>query len=206
MLLVGLVWLLTLGGWMVFSLVRQVREIRTFADASAKPVTPAQPAAEEITSLRARLAAFSEAVGKKEKASLRLTAADLNTLLATEEPLAGLKESALVEDISPESIRLRISVAVNGMPFSGERLWINGSAEVTPSIQKSKGVALATKSLAIPGKTVTEGFLQHYKDNGHLDTLLLEPYRKEDSSVLALMKKLTTVRSEAGAVVAEFAP
>ena len=206
MLIVGAVWLLTLGGWMVFSLFRQVREIRTFADTSAKPIVAAQPKAEEIAGLRARLAAFSEAIGKKEKATLRLSAADLNTLLATEEPLAGMKASALVEDISQEAVRLLVSLQINGVPFSGEHFWLNGTATVAPAVHKTKGILLNTQSLAVPGKTVTDGFLQHYKENGHLDTLLLAPYRKEGSAVLGLMQKLTTVRLEAGAVVAEFVP
>ena len=103
-------------------------------------------------------------------------------------------------------MRLLVSLQINGVPFSGEHFWLNGTATVAPAVHKTKGILLNTQSLAVPGKTVTDGFLQHYKENGHLDTLLLAPYRKEGSAVLGLMQKLTTVRLEAGAVVAEFVP
>ena len=206
MLMVGGVWLFVLGGWMIYSLFRQVKEIRTFADSAAKPVAAARPTGEELSALRARLAAISTAVAGKTAASLRLSAADLNALLATEEPLAGMKESALVEEISPEGIRLRISVGMNGVPFSGERFWLNGLADIAPATQKEKGILLATKNLSVPGKTVSEGFIQHYKQNGHLDTLLMAPYRTEGSAVLDLLKKITAVRTEAGAVIVDFAP
>ncbi len=206
MFMVGGVWLLALGGWMIYSLFQQVKEIRAFADSAAKQVVPAQPTGEELSALRARLAAFSTAAASKTAASLRLSAGDLNALLATEEPLVGMKESALVEEITAEGIRLRISVGMNGLPLTGERFWLNGLADVSPSAQKEKGILLATKNLSVPGKTVSEGFIQHYQENGHLDTLLMAPYRTEGSAVLDILKTITTVRTEAGAVVVEFAP
>jgi hypothetical protein len=206
LLMVGGVWLLALGGWFFYSAYRQVQEIRSFADTSAKPLTPAQPTGEELTALRARLSEFSAAVGRKEKAVLKLNEADLNAILSGEEPLSGVKTSVKVTGITPEFVRLSVSLALNGMPFSGERFWINGEAEILPAKRDAKGVFLSTRNLTIPGKSITEGFLHHYKEHGHLDALLLDPYRAEGSAVLDLMKKLTTVRLEAGAVIAEYVP
>lgn len=206
MLIVGAVWLLVLGGWMIWSLYAQVREIRTFADTEARPVIPVQPTADQITALRTRINEFGAAVGRGEKSVLRLAVEDINTLLASEEPARSMKENAKVESIG-DTIRVQVSVAMNGVPFSGERLYLNGFADLVPEKDKDKGIELATKNLSIPGKVVTEGFLNHYRENNHLDTLLMDELRKsKDPAIMQVLGKVTTVRLEPGAAVLEYAP
>jgi len=98
-------------------------------------------------------------------------------------------------------------VAMNGTPFSGERLYINGMADLFPEKNAELGIKLLTRSLTIPGKTVSEGFLNHYKENNHLDTLLLDGLRNsKNPAILEVLKKLTTVRLESGSAVLEFSP
>jgi hypothetical protein len=206
MFIVAAVWLLVLGGWMIWSLYAQLKEIRTFADTAARPVSVAQPTAEQISALRSRINTFGADVGKTQKASLRLTVDDLNNLLASEEQAKGMKENTKVESIG-ETIRVQISVAMNGVPFTGERLYLNGFADLAPEKDPGKGVRLLTRNLTIPGKTVTAGFLDHYKENNHLDTLLMDGLRKSsDPAVMQVLKKVTTVRLEPGAAVVEYAP
>jgi hypothetical protein len=206
MLIVGAVWLLVLGGWMIWSMFGQVKEIRTFADTEAKPVITAQPTAEQITALRARINEFGVAAGGGKKASLRLTVDDLNALLASEDAAKSMKDSAKVESIG-EVLHVQVSIAMNGVPFTGERLYLNGYADLVPEVEKDKGIQLRTKDLTVPGKKVTEGFLTNYKRDDHLDTLLMDGVRNsKDPSVMTVMKKLTTVRLELGAVVLEYAP
>ena len=204
--MVGAVWLLVLGAWMIWSLYAQLKDIRTFADPEAKLVTPAQPGAEQITALRARINAFGAAVGKSQKAELRLTVDDLNALLASEEAAKSMKENAKVESIA-DALHVQISVAMNGVPFSGERLYLNGFADLTASVEKDKGILLATKNLTVPGKKVSEGFLTHYKENNHLDKLLMDGLRSsKDPAIMEVIKKLTTVRLEPGVAIVEYAP
>jgi hypothetical protein len=204
--LVGGTWLLVLGGWMVWTLYGQLREIRTFTDTEAKPVSPAQPAAEQVAALRTRISEFGAAVWRKEKAELRLTVDDLNTLLASGEESQGMRENAKVESIG-DAVKVQISVAMNGVPFSGERLYLNGTADVTPVADKDKGLKLRTQNLAVPGRTVTEGFLNQYKEAGHLDTLLLDPLRNSKTpGVAETLQAITSARLEPGAAVLEFLP
>ncbi len=206
LLIFGGFWLLMLGGYLVWSMYGQLKEIRAFADTSAKFVSPAQPSAEQITALRARIKEFGAAVGRREKASLRLTADDLNTLLSAEDALRGMRENAKVESIG-ETVKVQISVGINGVPFTGERYYINGTADITPIADKDKGLKIRTVNLTVPGKTVSDGFLSHYKEHGHLDTLLLDPVREnKDPSIPETMQKITTARLEGGAVVLEYAP
>ena len=204
--LVGIVWLVVLGAWMIWSLYAQLREIRTFADTTARPVLPAAPDATAIKALEARINDFGAAVGRKEKATLRLTVEDINDLLGSADAAKSMKENAKVETIG-DSLHVQISVAMNGVPFSGERLYINGFADLTPEADSDKGIKLKTRSVTIPGKTVTEGFLNHYKENNHLDTLLLDAMRSsKDPAIMEVLKKLTTVRLEPGAAVLDYAP
>src|SRR5687768_9976109 len=141
MLTFGGVWLLALGGYMIWKLYAQYQDIRTFADTTPKPVATAQPAAEKISALRARIHEFGAAAGRGEKASLRLTVDDLNTLLASEEQAKGMKQNAKVETIA-DTIHVKISVAINGLPFSGELLFLNGFADLVPETHKEKGILL----------------------------------------------------------------
>lgn len=204
--MVGVVWLLVLGGWMVWTLYGQLKEIRKFADTEARLVVPAQPGAELLTELRGRINEFGAAVGRGEKAALRLTVEDLNALLAAEEEARPMRENARVESIG-DAVKLQVSLAINGVPFSGERLYINGDAEISPVVDKDNGIKLRTSTLTVPGKSVPDSFLSHYKDHGHLDALLMDPVRNSKNlALMEVIKKLTAVRLEPGAAVLEFVP
>lgn len=206
MLIVGGVWLLVLAAWMIWSVFAQVKDIRTFADPEPKHVVPAQPKAEELTALRTRINAFGAAVGSGQKAELRLSVDDLNALLSSEEAAKPMKENAKVESIG-DSVKVQISVALNGVPFTGERLYLNGFADLTAEKDKDRGIKLATRDLTVPGKKISEGFMTHYKENNHLDALLMDEMRAgKEPSIMAVLKKLTTVRLEPGVAILEYAP
>jgi len=207
MLAMGGFWMLVWGSWMVISMVRQVQELRGFTDPVAQPVVPRAVAAAEVESLRGRLREFAAAVQGGRAASLSLGADDLNTLLAAEPALQPMRESAQVEAITATGIRLRISVAMNGMPLSGERLFLNGQCEVKPVRHPDKGIVLATASISVPGRELSEGFREHYRQANHLDTLLMGGIRETvDTTALGVLRKVTTVRLAEGNVVLEYAP
>jgi hypothetical protein len=207
MLAMGGFWMLVWGSWMVISMVRQVQELRGFTNAVAQPVVPRAAAATEVEGLRGRLREFGSAVQAGRAATVALTADDLNTLLAAEPVLQPMRESARVESVTASGIRLRISVAMNGMPLSGERLFLNGECVVTPVRHPDKGVILATTSISVPGRELTEGFRAHYRQANHLDTLLMGGVRETvDTTVLGVLKKVTTVHLEEGRVVLDYAP
>ena len=206
MFIVGGTWLLVLGGWMIWTMYAQLREIRTFADTSAKPVTYSQPSEQEKQTLEAKINAFGAAVGRKESASLRLTVEELNALIVSQDATKGMKESAKVESIA-QNVRLQISVPINGVPFTGEHYYLNGFVEVSPEKDKEKGLLLQTRELIIPGKTVTEGFLGKYKEMNPLDSLLMDNVRQsKNTAIMEVLKKVTTLRLEPGAAILEYAP
>jgi hypothetical protein len=215
MLAMGGFWMLVWGSWMVISMVRQVQELRGFTDTVAQPVVPRAVAAADVESLRGRLREFAASVqggraGTRARGAAPLKplgADDLNALLAAEPVLQPMRESAQVEAITPTAIRLRISVAMNGMPLSGERLFLNGQCEVKPVRHPDKGMVLATTSISVPGRELSQGFSEHYRQANHLDTLLMGGIRETvDPTVLGVLKKVTTVRLEEGKVVLDYAP
>ena len=204
MLLIVGGWFLALGIWMVWHLRGQVREMRGFTDPMAQAIAPTAPGAAEKTALLDRLKAFAAAIDAKQPAKLELSVIDLNHLLAAQEPLNRLQDIAKVEEIT-DSIRVKVALALNGIPFSGERLYLNGFIHVRPELKKDTGLILLTRAIEVPGRTLTPGFTQTYLDANHLDGLALDEIRK-DARLTTLLTKLTAVRCEPGKVIAEYLP
>ena len=202
----GSLWLLLLGCYMLWKLYAQVKEMRTYTDTAAKLVSPAQPKEEEIAAVRTRINAFGAAVGRKEKTELRLTADDLNILLAAEDSLRSMRENAKVESIG-ESVKVQWSQMMNTVPFSDEKLFLNGILEIAPVMEKDKGFKIRTVNVTVPGKSVTQGFLNLYKENNPPDRLLLDPIRdSKDAAISDTLKAITNARLEGGAVILEYSP
>ncbi len=197
-------WFLALGIWMIWHLRGQVQEMRGFTDPVAQAIAPTAPGAAEKSALLDRLHAFAAAIDAKQPATLELGVTDLNHLLAAQEPLNRLQDIAKVEEIT-DSIRVRVALALNGLPFTGERLYLNGFINVRPELKKDTGLILLTRAIEVPGRTLTPGFTKTYLDANHLDGLALHEIRK-DARLKTLLTKLTAVRCEAGKVIAEYLP
>ncbi len=204
MILVVFGWLFALGAWMVWHLHGQVKEMRGFTDPTAQAISPSAPSGEEKAALQARLKAFADAIEAKQAAKLELTVTDLNHLLAAQEPVSRLQDIAKVEEIT-DAIRVKVAFAINGIPFTGERLYLNGFISVRPEIRKDTGLILQTRALEVPGRELTPGFTKTYLEANHLDGLALDEVRK-DEKLKALLAKITAVRCEGGKVIAEYLP
>lgn len=204
LLLVGF-WLVALGAWMAWHVVAQVRDMRNFTDHAPQTIQPEAPTGEALADVRARVVAFGEAVkAKSAPAKLELSVADLNHLLSAQEPVNRLKDILKVEEIT-DSVKLKVALALNGIPMSGERLFLNGYINARPEVKSDTGLVLLTRSLEVPGKTVSEGFTASYLQANHVDGLILDELRKEDK-INAILTKISIVRCEPGKVVLEYTP
>ena len=204
MMLVVAGWIVALGVWMAWHLYGQVREIRTFTDPTAQAISPLAPTGAQKSELQGRLAAFATAIGAKQAASLTLSVDDLNHLLAAQEPVNRLQDIARVEAIT-DVIRVKVALALNGIPFTGERLYLNGFISVRPDLKKDLGPVLLTRAIEVPGRPLTEGFTKTYLEANHLDSLALDEVRK-DEGLKPLLGKITSLRCEPGQVIAEYVP
>ena len=204
MILVVAGWFIALGAWMVWHLYGQVKEMRGFTDSTAQVIAPTAPSGEEKAALQLRLQTFAAAIDAKQPAKLELTAADLNHLLAAQEPVSRLQDIAKVEEIT-DVIRVKVALAINGIPFSGERLYLNGFIHVRPELKKDTGLVLLTRAIDVPGRELTPGFTKAYLEANHLDGLALDEVRKDDK-LKTYLTKLTAIRCEASKVIAEYLP
>lgn len=202
MLIFVAVWFAVLGVWMIWHLRAQVAEIRTFTGTTPDVIEPLQPDAETIAGLRERLEAFAAAVEKGERAALDLSVADLNHLIAVQEPLSHLKEAMKVAEID-SLIRLQVAFALNGMP--GERLYLNGFMTARPEVVDGTGLTLVTRSIEVPGKEVSEGFQERYIEAKHLDHLFLDELRQNER-IRKVLLKVTAARTEEGRLIVEYLP
>lgn len=203
LLLVGF-WLAALGAWMVWHLYAQVREMRAFTDTTAQVIHPDQPTGDALAEVKGRMEAFAKAMEAKIPAQLELSVADLNHLLSAQEPVNRLKDIAKVEEIT-DVVKVKVALALNGIPFSGERIFLNGFITVRPEIKSDTGLVLLTRSVEVPGKTLTEGFTASYLQANHMDGLVFEEVRK-DNRMKNLMTKITSTRCEPGRVILEYTP
>ena len=197
-------WFVLLAGWMGWHLYSQVKEIRGFTDPAPQLLGLVPPTGDEKAALRGRLTAFAAAIDAKQKATLELTAADLNHLLAAQEPVSRLQDIARVEEIT-DVIRVKVALAINGIPFSGERLYLNGFIGVRPEIRKDTGLMFLTRTIEVPGRALTPGFTQTYLEANHLDGLAMDEVRK-DEELHKVLGQITAVRCESGRVIAEYVP
>ena len=204
MILVVFGWLFALAAWMGWHLLGQVREMRTFTDATAQAIAPTAPSGAEKATLLARLSAFANGIETNQPATLTLSIADLNHLLASQAPISRLQDIAKVEDIT-DTIRVKVALALNGLPFTGERLYLNAFINVRPEVRKDAGLMLITRSIEVPNRTLTPGFLATYLEANHLDGLALDDVRK-DEKLKSLLAKISTIRCEPGSVIVEYLP
>lgn len=204
LLLVGF-WLAALGIWMVWHVFAQVRDMRTFTDHAPQAIQADAPTGEALADVRARVEAFGAAVkAKSAPAKLELSVADLNHLLSAQEPVNRLKDILKVEEIT-DTVKLKVALALNGIPMSGERLFLNGFITARPEVKSDTGLVLLTRSLEVPGKTVSEGFVNSYLQANHVDGLIFDELRKDDKTNV-ILAKISTVRCEPGKVILEYTP
>ncbi|RYD31949.1 MAG: hypothetical protein EOP86_16785 [Verrucomicrobiaceae bacterium] len=204
MLVLVACWLLALGVWMIWHVYAQVREMRTFTQSTAQVIHPDQPTGDDLAALRARLTAFGKSIDARTADKLELTVADLNHLLSAQEPVNRLKDIAKVEEIT-DVVKVKVALALNGVPFSGERLFLNGFMTVRPEIKSDSGLVLLTRSVEVPDKTLPPGFTGSYLQANHLDGLALDEVRK-DNRLKSLLTQITSTRCEPGKVVLEYTP
>ena len=190
--------ILTFSGivtWVVYSLLRQDKEIATFTVEEAPALPANKPSDAEKTALRAKLAAFNDAATKGEAVQLALTVADCNVLLplATDSGIGGDKDSAPYPDLlrvagfdaAARLVKLELRLPMNKLPWAKGQRFLVGSATFKPDIENGAFV-LHTDSITVPGKTVSEGFVRNLRNWDWLDLA-----KKRNTNIADTMKRIT---------------
>ena len=179
---------LTISGmitWGVYSFMRQDKEFSTFTIENAPELPPVQPSAEEMAALNAKLAEFSAATKANKAADLTLSIADLNDLLilAKSNGIGGQDGSVnyiemfRFKKFVPESHSLvaELRNPVKNLPWKdGPKRYIVGEATFQPVVENNT-FELTLISIVVPGKQVSEGFVNGYRMTPWLSVARLKP-------------------------------
>ena len=171
--------------WMFYSLLQQDREIASFAADSAPPFPAVTLTAEDKAALLGKLSAFAKAAADGPSATVSLSIGELNGLLALaadahlgEEKggtpyLDMLRFSGL--DAATKILRADIHLPVNRLPWLGEgRRFVIGSALFKPAVENNS-FDLKIDELKVPGKPVSEGFVNNLRLMPWLSVAKLKP-------------------------------
>jgi hypothetical protein len=188
-------------GFSILTLFRQYNEIAKFTDVT--PVTIEVSSLDnkeaELNQLAERIESFRQQLAGNDEASLILSAADLNLIIATYDLCKELRCTFRVTSIDREAMHIAISFPLNGRPrfaHEGEPGWIasdqrflNGTMVAKPNLLKHE-VVLSIENIDVPGKKVAAEFIDQMSPYRITERYLTHP------NIGPAMAKLTRVSLE----------
>jgi hypothetical protein len=204
----GILTIIGLGSWAVFTFTVQNREIATFTTDSAIEITPVVPNG-ETEPLIAKLTTFRYLVKNRKKAELSLNLRELNVLLTTDpfsRPPVPLNTMIQGEKIADGVIHAKISFPLNRWPPGSPPRYLNGTILIKPATTKGKGLVMLTENIQVDGKTIAEGFLRRYQQDGYVDIMLVEDFREEKKGLGPIIKVINGAKIVGNQVVVSFDP
>ncbi|WP_367872434.1 hypothetical protein [Luteolibacter sp. Populi] len=201
-ILVGVV---AFTAWLPF---KQAGEMEKFTAPSPAPlpVEPLEGNEAKVKELTARLEKFrDELAGDAAKpARLELDAADLNLAIASFEPVKQLRGTFRIREITKDALVIDINYKLNGRPrlakdgeegpLGSDPRYLIGTLKGHPLLARRE-LALKVDSLEVPGKTVADGFMQHFS------TLRLFEASVKDPVLGPAMAAMTRSELEPGKLV-----
>ena len=201
-ILVGVV---AFTAWLPF---KQAGEMEKFTAPSPAPlpVEPLEGNEAKVKELTARLEKFrDELKGDADKpARLELDAADLNLAIASFEAVKQLRGTFRIREITKDALVIDINYKLNGRPrlakdgeegpLGSDPRYLIGTLKGHPLLARRE-LALKVDSLEVPGKTVADGFMQHFS------TLRLFEASVKDPVLGPAMAAMTRSELEPGKLV-----
>jgi hypothetical protein len=205
-LVAGVVVLLFLASFSVWSLFRQYAEIAKFTSGQPVPVPMAamEGREAEVNALAAKLEAFRQSLtDHQDDTRLVLTPDEINLAIAAYEPLKPLRHTFHVTAVEGDALKVAISFRLNGKPRLARRdepgitaadpRFLNATLTARPKVV-SRELVLDILAIEVPGASVPAEFIGHFS-----------PYRVADSYrehpvIGPVMAKLTSATIADGAV------
>lgn len=157
------------------------------------PIPVTQPSPDQLFDIQRRVEAFSVAAESGQSAEVVLTAADLNTLVASRPELAG---KAYVQ-LEGNRVNVQTALPLDAVPGGAGR-YFNGTVSLDVAIENGTlsitPTAIATDSQPIP-KEIESGILQA------LSAPSLNQRINSDPRVQAWLKNVTTIQVQDGNLV-----
>ena len=186
-------------GFSILTLFRQYNEIAKFTDVT--PVTIEVSSLDnkeaELNQLAERIESFRQQLAGNDEASLILSAADLNLVIATYDLCKELRGTFRVTSIDREAMHIAISFPLNGRPrfahedepgwIASDQRFLNGTMVAKPNLLKHE-VVLSIENINVPGKKVAAEFIDQMSPYRITERYLTHPI------IGPAMAKLTRVR------------
>ena len=188
-------------GFSILTLFRQYNEIAKFTDVT--PVTIEVSSLDnkesELNQLAERIESFRQQLAGNDEASLILSAADLNLVIATYDLCKELRGTFRVTSIDREAMHIAISFPLNGRPrfahedepgwIASDQRFLNATMVAKPNLLKHE-VVLSIENIDVPDKKVAAEFIDQMSPYRITERYLTHPI------IGPAMAKLTRVRLE----------
>jgi len=165
--------------------IRQNQAIDEFTDENPDKLPVERLEENAAAGLDAGLRALGNAARAGTAAELRLDAAQLNHLIATDPALAELRGQLHIERISGSTISCRMSYPMNTLPWSNTRRFLNARLELRPELSEGEPV-LRVAAITVPGRDLPAWFRDYFSIYQPLERTIRDdrfaPYIRQLSS------------------------
>lgn len=150
--------------WVVYSGLRQSKEIDAFTEIGAQPLPPLEISTEAKAALEQKLSSFTQAALNDKQVTLTLTPAEVNGLivLASEKDIADYQGMVNITGFNSndQTVLADVCWPLNNLPFSDKttKRYLVGKGAFSPTME-TNGFDIKIHDIQVPGKTVSQGFL-----------------------------------------------
>ena len=192
--ILGVVFFIGLISWSFYQGLGQNKAIDLFTvpDAAVQPVAKLDPAA--VAALDQSLREFAAALDTGARAEVKIPAAALNHMIATDDRLADLRGQLFVTGIAGGVVKCAICYPLNGLPWENRKRYLIGNLNLQPEL-KDGHAAFRVVSIEVPGRTLPKWFI-----DGFSIYHLLERYQK-DETIARRLNQLSALTAEGDTIV-----
>lgn len=190
----GVLFFIGLITWSFYQGLGQNKAIDLFTvrDPVVQPVARLAPP--DVAALDQHLREFATALDDGARAEVKIRAAEVNHMIASDDRLADLRGQLFVTGISGGVVRCSICYPLNGLPWENRKRYLIGTLNLQPEL-KDGHAAFRVVSIEVPGHTLPKWFIDSFSIYH-----LIERYQK-DETIGRRLKQLSALTAEDDAIV-----
>jgi hypothetical protein len=176
---------------------KMAQDIEAFTDEAPGKIPVERGDPGQLALIRGRVVEFLDKISSTSPgpAELRLSARDLNILIANDTYLADLRGTIhFTEFTAPDMLRTRRTRPMSHIKFWKPRRYLNAFMDYK-LVPQEGNISLFVQDIQVDGKKVPDYFLKKFQSQD-----MLEPY-KNDERFLETLKKLKNSRIQEGELI-----
>ena len=175
-------------------------DISKFASEDKVNLPHVEASNEEVTEVRTRLSDWGAAAKAGKTSEIRLTAHDLNILVANLDGLIDVRGTVHFDRIEGDRLHAQIAMPINRLAFWKQPRYLNGTC--TMKTESAEGrIFLRFDTFNIPKAQPVTGYIERMQQ-----TDLLAQYKEDETLSSIFNKSILSLRIEADTVVLETKP